>query len=532
MKASTLTLSFLLPCIGATSAHAQHSFEHKTKDARPNIIFAFGDDYGRYASIYGEIDKDDRISQLIDTPNFDRVAREGVLMTNAYAPAPSSTPCRSSILSGQYFWRTGKGAILQGAEWDESIPSFPLQLEASGYHIGFTYKVWSPGKPADAPYGGARNKYVARGNKWNNFSINVTRSADPEAYVDELLAEVEGNFQDFLDARPEGEPFCYWWGPTNTHRQWQKGSGKELWGIDPDDLKGIMPSFMPDVPQIREDMADYLGECMAFDAGLGVLLDKLEEIGELDNTIVVVSGDHGIPGFPRGKCNLYDLGTKVGMAVRYPPTVAPGRVIEDFVNLMDLAPTFLEFGQTEIPDVMTGRSIKDILESGKGGLIDKSRDHVVTGRERHVAGARHDRLPYPQRAIVTSRYKYIRNFEPTRWPVGTYKASFADFDGGPTKEWLMEHYTDSTYAWHMDLAFGIRPYEELYDLEKDPDETENLVWDKKYQKIRKEMSDRLEKILKENADPRMNPEQCIFETPVFLNLRANYNSPYDAIKDY
>jgi len=502
------------------------------QDKRPNIVFAFGDDYGRYASIYAKIDRNDKISRLISTPNFDRVASEGVLMTNAFAPAPSSTPCRSSLLSGQYFWRTGKGAILQGAEWDDSIPSYPLLLEESGYHIGFTYKVWSPGTPANQPYGATRNAYMKHGNKWNGYSMVVSKDKDTKAAQQRLLDEVEGNFNDFLADREEGQPFCYWWGPTNTHRKWERGSGKALWGIDPDDLKGIMPCFLPDVPEIREDMADYLGECLAFDAGLGVLIRRLEEIGELDNTIIVVSGDHGIPGFPRGKCNLYDLGTRVGMAVRYPQGIAGGRVITDFVNLMDLAPTFLEYGEVDIPEVMTGRSIKGILESGRSGRVDKSRDYVVTGRERHVGAARQDRLPYPQRALVTDRYKYIRNFEPSRWPIGTYKSHFADIDNGPTKDWFYEHYFDEKYAWEVNLAFGLRPYEELYDTWKDPDEVHNLAWDPKYQKVRKELSDRLDAVLAETGDPRMQPGECVFESELFRNLRATPPSPNDLITEY
>jgi len=500
------------------------------QEKRPNILFAFGDDYGRYASIYAKIDRDDKISRLISTPNFDRVATEGVLMTNAFAPAPHSTPCRSSLLSGQYFWRTGKGAFLQGAEWDDSIPSYPLLLEESGYHIGFTYKVWSPGIPMNQPYGASRTAYMKQGVKWNSYSIVVSAAEDKEAARQMLLDEVEGNFNDFLADRKEGQPFCYWWGSTNTHRKWEPGSGKALWGIDPDDLKGIMPCFLPDVPEIREDMADYLGECQAFDAGLGVLIRRLEEIGELDNTIIVVSGDHGIPGFPRAKCNLYDLGTRVGMAVRYPEGFAGGRVITDFVNLMDLAPTFLEYGEVDIPEVMTGRSIKDILESGRSGRVDKSRDYVVTGRERHVAGTRHGCLPYPQRAVVTDRYKYIRNFEPSRWPVGTYKAHFSDLDRGPTKDWFYEHYNDEEYEWEMDLAFGLRPYEELYDTKKDPDEVHNLAWDPKYQKTRKELSDRLDAVLRENDDPRMKPEQCIFESKEYVDLRAVLPDPKDRLK--
>ncbi|MCK5469884.1 MAG: sulfatase-like hydrolase/transferase, partial [Cyclobacteriaceae bacterium] len=126
---------------------------------RPNILFAFADDMGKYASCYAD-QKDSGIWQeIISTPNIDKIAQEGVLFNNAFVNAPSCTPCRSSILSGQYFYKTNRGAILQGAVWDESIPTYPLLLEKDGYHIGFTYKVWSPGTPRDAGYGGERNKY-------------------------------------------------------------------------------------------------------------------------------------------------------------------------------------------------------------------------------------------------------------------------------------------------------------------------------------------------------------------------------------
>ena len=119
---------------------------------RPNILFAFADDWGRYASAYRQVEGDSTPNALLDTPNFDRVANEGVLLTNAFVPAPSCTPCRSSLLTGRYFWQTERGAILQCAVWDSSIPSYPLLLEESGYHIGYTYKVWSPGTPQDEPY--------------------------------------------------------------------------------------------------------------------------------------------------------------------------------------------------------------------------------------------------------------------------------------------------------------------------------------------------------------------------------------------
>src|SRR5216117_1110156 len=121
---------------------------------RWNILFVFADDWGRYASCYKGLDGRPTINDVVKTPNVDRVALEGVLFRNAFVNAPSCTPCRSSLMSGRYFFNTGRGAILQGAVWDSAIPSFPLLLEKEGYFIGKTAKVWSPGTPVDAPYGG------------------------------------------------------------------------------------------------------------------------------------------------------------------------------------------------------------------------------------------------------------------------------------------------------------------------------------------------------------------------------------------
>ncbi|MFT5857538.1 MAG: N-sulfoglucosamine sulfohydrolase, partial [Verrucomicrobiales bacterium] len=340
---------------------------------RPNILFAFADDWGRHASAYAKSDGTGGVNDVISTPNFDRVAREGVLFQNAHVTAPSCTPCRSSLLSGQYFWRTGRGAILQGAVWDESIPSYPLLLEADGYHIGKTYKVWSPGTPADAPYGGKKFAYEKAGKRFNGFSQGVSKMVAAGKSIDEakqvLYDETQKNFGDFLAARDGDKPFCYWFGPTNVHRKWIKGSGKNLWGIDPDKLQGKMPAFLPDVPEVRQDLADYFGEIQAFDHALGLILKKLEASGELENTIVVVSGDHGAPGFTHGKCDLYDFGTAVPLAIRWPGHGKPGRVVEDFVNLTDLAPTFLDVAGSKVPEVMTGKTLTPVLESDMAGLV-------------------------------------------------------------------------------------------------------------------------------------------------------------------
>lgn len=509
---------------------------------RPNILFCFADDWGRYASAYRTGDDDQTANSVVNTPNFDRIAKEGVLFNNAFVNAPSCTPCRSSLLSGQYFWRTGRGAILQGAIWEASIPSYPLMLQESGYHIGHSYKVWSPGSPANAPYGAQATAYNKAGNRFSGFSqfCNQPKYRDKETAKQLLYDEVKANFRAFLKDREGDQPFCYWFGPTNCHRKWIKGSGKNLWGLDPDDLKGKVPPFLPDDEVVRQDICDYLGEVQAFDAGVGVLLAELEAIDELENTLIVISGDHGIPGMPRGKCNLYDYGVHVPLAIRWGKQVPARRTLDDFVCLPDLAPTFLEAAGVKPPEVMTGRSLINVLQSQQEGTVDATRDHVIVGRERHVAAARNDFLPYPQRAIRTKDFLYIRNFKPDRWPMGVapgygrpagempaYEAleqntfvAFGDLDASPTKAWILAHRDDPGMDEYFDFAFGRRPQEELYDLQKDPHQLTNVAADEGYADARAKLSQRLMTVLKQTGDPRVSGDGSTFDKSPFADKPA------------
>ena len=502
-----------------------------------NILFAFADDWGKYASAYEEHDPYPSPNSVVNTPNFDWVAQEGVLFKNAFVTAPSCTPCRTSILSGQYFFRTGQAAILQGAVWDYSIPAFPLILKNKGFDIGETYKVWTPGSPVDAPYGAGDYAYESSGRKFNGFSQTVTRRTNQGLSVteakEELYDEVRGNFNSFLKNRNKNKPFCYWFGPTLVHRKWIKGSGKKLWGIEPDDLKGKLPSFLPDVHEIRQDFADYLGEIQAFDAALGVLIEMLKSAGELDNTLIVVSGDHGAPGFPRGKCNLYDFGVSVPLAIRGPSLGAKGRVMDDFINLMDLAPTFLEFAGVEPPSVMTGKSFLPLLKSDKSGWFDKERDWVITGRERHVAKARAGNLPFPQRALRTKDYLYIINFKPERYPMGdpgkvtdastppknilennTFVA-YGDLDASPTKAWMIANRFNPDIRPYFDLGFGKVPMYELYSINSDPHQINNLATNPRFDSIRANLHKTLINRLTAMKDPRILEDGKTFENPPF-----------------
>ena len=523
-------LTLALAAIASSSSAAE--------SRRPNILFCFADDWGRYAGCYAGLDVRPSPSDVVKTPAIDRIAREGVLFRNAFVTAPSCTPCRSSLLSGQYFYRTGRGAILVGAVWDPAIPSFPLLLRDAGYHIGQTYKVWSPGTPNDAPFGGRDHEYEKAGGEFNNFSENATKMIRDgmtfEAAKTRMLDQVRGNFTAFLADRKPGQPFCYWFGPTLTHREWEKGSGKALWGIDPDAFKGRLPAFMPDVPEVREDFADYAGEIQAWDAGVDAVLKMIEAAGELDNTLVVVSGDHGMPGMPGGKCNLYGFGTGVALLARVPGGRG-GRIVDDFANLMDLAPTFLEAGGVKPPEVMTGRSLWPVLTSAKSGQVDPARTWVVTGRERHVENAREGFVGYPHRSLRTAEHLYIRNFRPDRWPMGdplavtadgapsvtelehNTRIAFADMDASPTKAWLVGVRNEAAWKWHYDFAFGKRPAEELYDLRKDPDQARNVADDPAYAAAKRDLADRLMKVLTETGDPRVTGDGMTFERSPFTD---------------
>jgi arylsulfatase A-like enzyme len=501
---------------------------------RPNILFFFADDWGRFARIYAEHGNLAGTNSLLRTPNLDRLAKEGVLFRNAHVNAPSCTPCRSSLLSGQHFWRTGRGAILQGAVWDESIPTYPLLLRDAGYHLGKSYKVWSPGSPADAPYGGQQHAFEKSGRAFNNFSENATdlvaKGATVEAARAKLLEEVRGNFKAMLAAKAAGQPFAYWFGPTTTHRTWVRGSGQKLWGLDPDALKGKLPAFLPDVPVVREDLADYLGEVQALDAAMGVLLEELDRAGERSKTLIAVSGDHGAPGFPHGKCNLYGFGTGVSLIVAG-AGVKGGRVVDDMVTLPDLAPTFLEAGGVKPPAVMTGRSLWNVLQSDRQGQVDPTRTWVVAGRERHVEVARPDYSPYPQRVLRTLDHALIVNFKPERWPLGdpyrldgkdeptfdevakTTFVTLPDDDAGPTKAWFVGARKSPEWSALFDKFYGRRPMFELYDLKADPHEMNNVADSPAYAAVRKEMTERLFTILRETGDPRMTEDGKYFETP-------------------
>ena len=431
---------------------------------RPNILFCLSDDQSwPHASAYG--------TKVVETPNFDRVAGEGVLFNHAYCASPSCTPSRSAILTGQQIWRLGEGGQLFGTLPVEH-PVYTNLLAAAGYHVGFIAKGWAPGNEKAGGHSG-------------NPAGKPYRS-----------------FQEFHNAANPAKPWCFWFGSRDPHRGYRPGSGKES-GMNPDEVE--VPSVMPDVPEVRNDICDYYYEIERFDHELGAMLKIIEDAGQLDNTIVVVTSDNGMP-FPRAKATLYDLGVRMPLAISWKRKIPGGRKVDDFVSLTDLAPTFLEAAGIAPPDRMTGKSLLPILRSSKAGNIDSIRDCVFTARERH-AWCRIEGTGYPSRMIRTDEYLYIRNYEPQRWPSGiarivTNEGAYGDVDASPTKNYMLQHQTDADDRQLFELSFGKRPAEELYDCLADPDQTKNLADDPKYESVKKQLADRLTAYLKETGDPR------------------------------
>jgi len=265
-----------------------------------------------------------------------------------------------------------------------------------------------------------------------------------------------------------------------------------------------VPAYLPDTPQVRNDLLDYYFEIERLDREAGAILRTLEQAGQLDNTLVVFTSDNGMP-FPRAKANLYDGGTHVPLAIRLPGRVKAGQQRDDFVVLTDLAPTILEAARLT-PPPMTGRSLMPLLAGGR----QPNRDRVFVERERHAQVRRGD-LSYPARAVRTERFLYIRNFRPDRWPAGDPEMYFAvgpfgDIDGGPSKDLLLERRTDPATTRFFELATAKRPAEELYDVKKDPDQLRNIADQREYESDQKQLKAMLEEWMRDTQDPRISQD--------------------------
>jgi N-sulfoglucosamine sulfohydrolase len=458
---------------------AQNRSENQT---RPNILFCISDDQS-YAHTGANGDP------VVQTPAFDRIAREGLRFAHAFCDAPTCGPSRSAILTGQHIWRLEEAGNIHST-LPAKFATYTELLAKAGYAVGYTGKGWSPGRLEP----GGRTMNPA-GQEFNQRTLKPPFKAIRNT-------DYAANFQDFLKQVSENQPFCFWLGTSEPHRGFESGAGMKT-GKDP--AKAIVPPIFPDNDIVRNDILDYLVEIEHFDSMVARAIAAIEARGELDNTIVVITSDHGMP-FPRAKASLYDAGSRVPLAVRWPQGIQrPGRVITSFANLSDLAPTFLEAAGLEPPEMMTAQSLLEVFR----GKSPNNRDAAFIAMERHD-GCRKGGKGYPCRAIRTKDYFYIHNFEPTRWPSGSPDARvcarsipFGEIDSSPTKTFMMEHRNERGVARLAELAFGMRPAEELYDLRSDPHQMVNLAGSTAMAETQASLRGQLFDHLKRTRDPRV-----------------------------
>lgn len=472
---------------------------------RPNILFIIADDVS-----YDSLGATGCI--WIQTPNIDRLAEEGARFRNAFCCNPKCAPARASLVTGRYSWQLEEAAN-HWPHFPEKFKFYPHLLREAGYHVGFTGKGWSPGtySTADNPAG---PEYKTKRLKPPYKSMSNTDYA--------------ANFDLFLKESAEEQPFCFWLGTREAHRGFEKDGWKKA-GRKLEDA--VVPPYWPDTPAVRGDLLDYANEVEWIDEQVGRALRALEQKGLLDNTLIIFTSDHGM-AFPRVKGQVFEDGIHVPFIAWWKGVVQPGRVVEDFINFPDVAPTFMEVAGEKPHPQMTGKSFLDILCSTKSGQIDPSRTYVLVGKERHDtgrAGEEGSDLGYPVRGIRTRDYLYVHNYKPHRWPVGNPEFGLRNCDGGPVKSVLTKLQAGTDDYGFYELNFGKRSEEALYAVGKDPACINNLAGNPEYAVTLKRLRGKMEAELTRQNDPRMLGQGDLFDRYPYMGKPFDYKHK-DVIK--
>lgn len=405
----------------------------------PNIVFLISDDHtAADLGCYG--------NTHVRTPNLDRLAREGVRFANCFVASPQCSPNRSAILTGCAPHTTSTSRLhTPMPPWE---PTFLEALKDRGYFTGAFRK-------------------VHQGNPFNKrFDFYEAGKTAP--------------FAAFFDRVPKGKPFFLHVGFTDPHRPYGKGA------VTPphDPAKIRLPRFLPDSPAVREDLAMYHDFIARMDAECGELLRLLEERGLAGNTVVVFTGDNGMP-FPGAKGTCYDPGLHVPLLVKWPGVTAAGAVREELISHVDLAPTWVEMAGGAPAAKMQGRSFAGLL---RGGAYQK-REAVFSERNWH------DNFD-PIRSVRTSRYKLIFNAAP-HFP---YRPAW-DLENSPTWKAYQElGKAGKLEPHHLRLLQPARPLVEMYDLKADPDEFHNIVDDPAHAQGRADLLKRLSEWMHQTYD--------------------------------
>ncbi|AWW00951.1 sulfatase family protein [Arcticibacterium luteifluviistationis] len=464
MKTLLVKLLFVVTiCVTISCSKRQE----KAKSDKPNIILFVADDHGTDAiGAYG--------NTVIKTPNLDKLADEGVMFTNAYCTSASCAASRSVILSGQFGHATGSyGHVHDYHHFStyDNIKSLPVLLNEAGYE---TARI---------------GKYHVAPEKVYHFETVL--EADPRNTVEmaekcnDVLKSDKPFFLYFCTDDPHrGHPFepDPWYTPNSFGNK--KGGYEGVEEIVYDPAKVLVPDFLPDTKESREEIAQYYQSISRIDQGFGKLMQMLQETGKTENTIVIYISDNGM-AFPGAKTTVYEPGIRLPCIVKDPTKNLKGLTNETLISWVDLTPTILDMAKVDFDkNEFHGKSFNDDIG------IAKARNEVYASHTFHEIT-----MYYPMRVVRSGNYKLIWNiayrleypFASDLWASSTwqsvYRSKVAYFGPKKVKDYLF------------------RPEFELFDLEKDPNESKNLAYSEGFEPILEEMKGKLKTFQKNTSDP-------------------------------
>jgi uncharacterized sulfatase len=338
---------------------------------RPNILLAISDDQSWiHTSAAG--------SPFVQTPNLDSVADNGLYFENGYAASPGCAPARASLLTGQHHWMIGPAGT-HGSSFPVHYDTFVDLLEASGYKVGFTGKGWGPG----GWLMGGRDRNPA-GVEYNAIELGKDRKKGV------LNNDYAANFEQFMSEREKGQPFFFWYGAKEPHLAYAEEPHSDAARATVE-----VPGFLPDTATTRDTLLDYAGEIKHFDDYLGKIIAVLEAAGEIDNTLIIITSDNGMP-MPRAKATGYDYGSHVPLVIGWGGSSKQGMTIKAPVGFVDLSATIMDTAGLEVPQQFVGTSLLPLVNGEQDELsYDRAVFSVFTLPKPDLPAAHHApwRLP-------------------------------------------------------------------------------------------------------------------------------------------
>jgi len=447
---------------------------------RPNILLVLSDDHSLpHLGVYGDVN----CQRLALTPNLDAFATQGMRFTRAYTASPQCAPSRAAIFAGRSPIGISATRFAQPAQ--AGTPFVTDLLRGAGYWVGLDGRHQHlDGQLNDPPHVvEVLEEKGMRGARFESRFDHFVRNAKTRG---EALAKVPALFGSVLNEVPAGKPFFLYFGFNQPHRPWNNNHE----GIDPTQLK--LPADWPDLPEVRLDYARYLAEVRDLDTGFGMIMKVLEERGLAENTLVIFMGDNG-EALLRGKGTLFSRGLNVPLMVRWPGKIRGGSVSDALISGEDIAPTILSAVGLVADKGMTGRDFKPLLL----GLPFTEREQVFGERGWHFGPiTRTDGFDL-SRSVVTKRYNFIYNAIPER--------SYTPVDMATKNvawEAMQVAHKDGRLSAEQNRIYfqNPRPIFELYDLENDPFQLNNLAGQDSVSAIEQDLRERLDRWMVREGD--------------------------------